>query len=91
MLVNLLLQNSLLCHQFIHLLRILIHLGQTELQVDILIGLQNVHNLLHPLLHDFFDGFAPVEEGILIQQSHGITRRENQLPVEGVVLPGNDP
>lgn len=73
------LQLALTGKQSIHLVFILVVLGQTKLLVNLLILGQGVHHILHTFLYNFLHRLVIVKMGVLRQIANRIARREYHL------------
>src|SRR5690606_10280443 len=77
--VDLLLKYRLPGHQLLHDIRILIYLGLTEAEIDLLVLPEHRDNLCGTLLHYLTYRPAFIHQRILRQMPHRITGRKHNL------------
>ena len=85
--IDLFLKLALLFEQLVHLL-IVHRLGQ--LVADGIELVEQVHCGRYALLDNFAHRFGRIELRLLLEKSHGVTRRLADLPVEFRIDAGND-
>ena len=84
------LQLGLACHEFVHLVGILIIFGQAELHVDVVVLLQGVVDVMHALLDVLLHGLRLVEGRVLRQVAHGVAGAPYHLPLVLLIQSGNN-
>ena len=84
------LQLGLTRKQLVHLLGILIVLGQAELEIDFLKFLEGVNHVLHAFLHHFLNRLGRVKLRILRQVAHRVAWCEHHLSLVLCLQAGDD-
>ena len=84
------LQLCLALHQFVHIVGILVVLGQSELHVDVIVFGEGVVDMLHALHHVLLDGLLLVERRILRQVADRVARTPYHVALILLVDAGDD-
>ena len=84
------LQFSLAGKQFVHLLGVLVVLGHTELEVDLLKLLERVNHVLHTFLYHFLDRLGRVKLRVLRQVTYRVAWCKHHLALVLCLKAGNN-
>ena len=84
------LQLALPSEELVHLVLVLVVLGQAELLVYLFVFLQGVHDVLYAFLHHLDDRLVVVELGFLLQVAHAVARAPHHVALILLLDAGNN-
>ena len=83
------LQLTLSSEELVHLVFVLVILGQTELLVYLLVFLQGVHDVLHAFFHHLDDRFVVIKFGFLLKIADAVARAPHDMALILLLNAGN--